>query len=270
MSTKIEIQNLYKIFGPRPEKYLSLAKTDISKDDMFAKTKHAIGLRDINLKIMKSEVFMVIGLSGSGKSTLIRHINRLHDATSGKILIDDQNILDYSRPELLNLRSHKVSMVFQKFGLLPHKTVLENVSYGLKIQKVDKAERRDRALDWIEQVGLQGYESVYPSKLSGGMQQRVGIARALAVNPEILLLDEPFSALDPMIRKEMRGILVALQNKLKKTIVFITHDMQEALSLGDRVTILKDGEVIQTGTPDEIVNNPVDDYVREFIESSKE
>ena len=225
----------------------------------------SVGLRDINLEIEKGQIFVIMGLSGSGKSTLVRHLNRLIDPTEGAIYVGGIDVMNLSQTELEEFRRHRMSMVFQRFGLLPHRTVLENVAFGLSIQKVAKAEREEKAREWLRSVGLDGYEDQYPSQLSGGQQQRVGLARALCTDPEILLMDEPFSSLDRLIRSGMQDLLVELQDKLHKTIVFITHDLDEALRLGHQIAILKDGVLSQVGRPEEILRNPADDYVEAFV-----
>lgn len=262
---KIEISGIYKLFGPHPKRHLEAVKKGLSKDDLLANNGHTLGLQDINLSIDEGELFVIMGLSGSGKSTLIRHINRLIDPTSGSIRIDGENVLNLRQNELIQLRRHKMSMVFQRFALFPHKTVLDNVAYGLTVQGIDKKNARIIATDWLEQVGLQGFGDKHPHELSGGMQQRVGLARALATNPDILLMDEAFSALDPLIRKEMQDLLMKLQQQLHKTIVFITHDLDEALRLGNRIAILKDGALIQQGNPQDILLTPQDGYVADFV-----
>ncbi len=261
----IRIANLYKIFGKTPETVLPLVQNGQSKDTLLAETGHTIGLRDINLTVEKGEVFVVMGLSGSGKSTLIRHLNRLIEPTTGSIHVGETDVLALDQESLEAFRRHKLSMVFQRFALLPHRTVLENVAFGLTIREIAKDERDTQARVWIERVGLAGYEDQFPAQLSGGQQQRVGLARALCTNPEILLMDEAFSALDPLIRSEMQQQLIGLQKDLQKTVLFITHDLDEALRIGDRIAILKDGEISQVGTPDEILENPADDYVAAFV-----
>ncbi|OSQ48483.1 quaternary amine ABC transporter ATP-binding protein [Thalassospira alkalitolerans] len=260
----IEIRNIFKIFGPDPQTALQMAKAGADKDEILAKTGHTVGLHDVSLSIERGETFVVMGLSGSGKSTLIRHLNRLIDPTSGEVLFDGTDILAMSISELNAFRRKRLGMVFQRFGLLPHRNVINNVAYGLEIQGQDRKTREDAARNWIERVGLGGYEDKFPDQLSGGMQQRVGLARALATDPEVLLMDEAFSALDPLIRNDMQDELVKLQGELHKTIVFITHDLDEALKLGDRIAILKDGKLIQTGRPEEIIMHPADNYVRAF------
>ncbi|WP_417813595.1 quaternary amine ABC transporter ATP-binding protein [Thalassospira alkalitolerans] len=260
----IEIRNIFKIFGPDPQTALQMAKAGADKDEILAKTGHTVGLHNVSLSIERGETFVVMGLSGSGKSTLIRHLNRLIDPTSGEVLFDGTDILAMSISELNAFRRKRLGMVFQRFGLLPHRNVINNVAYGLEIQGQDRKTREDAARNWIERVGLGGYEDKFPDQLSGGMQQRVGLARALATDPEVLLMDEAFSALDPLIRNDMQDELVKLQGELHKTIVFITHDLDEALKLGDRIAILKDGKLIQTGRPEEIIMHPADNYVRAF------
>lgn len=261
----IEISGLYKVFGAKPGSVMDRVKQGDSKDQVLAETGHTVGLKEINLSIKQGEIFVIMGLSGSGKSTLIRHFNRLIDPTEGQILVEGTDVMKLNQKELEEFRRHKMSMVFQRFGLLPHRTVVDNVAYGLEVQGVEKAQRLSKANEWLETVGLKGYENQYPSQLSGGQQQRVGLARALCTDAEILLMDEAFSALDPLIRSEMQDQLIELQEKLHKTIVFITHDLDEALRLGDRIAILKDGELVQQGTPDEILLHPADDYVEAFV-----
>ncbi|WP_188014545.1 quaternary amine ABC transporter ATP-binding protein [Vibrio harveyi] len=261
----IEISGLYKIFGPKPKTVIERVKQGQSKDQILANTGHTVGLKDINLQINKGEIFVIMGLSGSGKSTMIRHFNRLIDPTMGQILVEGVDVMQLSPKELEEFRRHKMSMVFQRFGLLPHRTVVDNVAYGLEIQGIKKEARLAKANEWLETVGLKGYENQYPAQLSGGQQQRVGLARALATDAEILLMDEAFSALDPLIRSEMQDQLIELQEKLHKTIIFITHDLDEALRLGDRIAILKDGELVQQGSPDEILLHPADEYVEAFV-----
>ncbi|EGU32573.1 quaternary amine ABC transporter ATP-binding protein [Vibrio scophthalmi] len=261
----IEISGLYKVFGRNPRSVMEQVKRGDSKDDILKNTGHTVGLKDINLSIKQGEIFVIMGLSGSGKSTLIRHFNRLIDPTEGQILVEGIDVMKLSKDELEQFRRHKMSMVFQRFGLLPHRTVLDNVAYGLEIQGIEKEERVQRATEWLETVGLKGYEKQYPAQLSGGQQQRVGLARALSTDAEILLMDEAFSALDPLIRSEMQDQLIELQETLHKTIIFITHDLDEALRIGDRIAILKDGVLVQQGTPDDILLNPADDYVEAFV-----
>ena len=261
----IEVTHLYKIFGPRPREVLTQVEAGTGKDKILADTGHTVGLHDVNLRIKRAETFVVMGLSGSGKSTFVRCVNRLIDPTTGQVLIGGVDIVELGAAEIKALRRTRMSMVFQRFGLLPHRNVVQNVAYGLRVQGVPKEERLERAARWIDVVGLQGYERMRPSQLSGGMQQRVGLARALCTDPEILLMDEPFSALDPLIRRDMQDELIRLQRDLNKTIVFITHDLDEALRLGDRIAILKDGKVVQVGTPVEIITKPADAYVQEFV-----
>ena len=263
--SKIEIKNVYKIFGNTPSEVLPMVKSGANKEEVLEKTGHTVGLDNVSLSIEEGETFVCMGLSGSGKSTLIRHLNRLIDPTDGDIIVDGTNIMELDEQQLIDFRKHELSMVFQRFGLFPHKTVIENVSYGLEIQGIQIEERKKKAMAQIESVGLQGFEDQYPSQLSGGMQQRVGLARALATNPEILLMDEAFSALDPLIRSDMQNQLIELQAKLKKTIVFITHDLDESLRLGDHIGILNGGRLVQAGTPEEIIMSPADDYVEAFV-----
>jgi len=260
----IEIRNIFKIFGPNPQAALELAKSGSDKEEILAKTGHTVGLDDVSLSIEQGETFVIMGLSGSGKSTLIRHLNRLIDPTAGEISFGGENILAMDIPTLNAFRRKRLGMVFQRFGLLPHRNVMDNVAYGLEIQGTDRKTREDIARKWIERVGLAGYENKFPDQLSGGMQQRVGLARALATDPEVLLMDEAFSALDPLIRSDMQEELMKLQAELHKTIVFITHDLDEALRIGDRIAILKDGKLVQVGRPEEIILNPADDYVQAF------
>ena len=260
----IEIRGLTKVFGPRPQEVMALIRQGLTKEQVMAQTGHTVGLLDVSLSIEAGEVFVIMGLSGSGKSTLVRCLNRLIEPTAGRVLLEGQNLLDLDAAGLRQLRQKRMAMVFQRFGLMPHRTVLENVAFGLEVQGVPRAEREERAWQWIKTVGLAGWERSYPSQLSGGMQQRVGIARALCNDPDILLMDEPFSALDPLIRREMQSELLELQTRLHKTIVFITHDLDEALRLGDRIAIMRDGQVVQVGTSEEILTRPADAYVAEF------
>ena len=265
MSEKIVVNNLVKIFGTKPQIALEKLKEGWNKDEILNKTGQTVGLRDVSFSVKEGEIFVIIGLSGSGKSTLIRCLNLLNRPTFGEIIVDGENIVDYDKEELRKFRQEKMAMVFQQFGLFPHRTVLENVEYGLEIRNVDKDKRRKIALESIEEVGLKGWEDKMPDELSGGMQQRVGLARALANDPDILLMDEPFSALDPLIRRDMQLELLDLQWKLKKTIIFITHDINEAFKLGDRVAVMKDGSIVQIGTPEEILNNPSNEYIEDFV-----
>ncbi|GEO83381.1 MULTISPECIES: quaternary amine ABC transporter ATP-binding protein [Alphaproteobacteria] len=261
----IEIRELYKIFGPRGEDYIDLVKAGMTKAELNDKHDHVLGLKDINISMPAGGITVVMGLSGSGKSTLIRHINRLIEPTAGQVLYEDVDICQMSPSALRDFRRHKTAMVFQKFALLPHRTVMENAVYGLEIQGVSRAEREKKGAYWIERVGLSGFENNFPNQLSGGMQQRVGLARALSNDADILLMDEAFSALDPLIRVDMQSVLLDLQEELQKTIVFITHDLDEALRLGDMITILRDGEVVQQGTGQEIVLRPADSYISAFV-----
>lgn len=263
---KIEVKNLTKIFGVNPKKALIRLKNGESKSKILEETGLTIGVNQASFTVKEGEIFVIMGLSGSGKSTLIRTINRLIEPTSGEIFIDGQDITKVNKQELREIRRKKLGMVFQNFALLPHKTVLNNVEFGLEIQKVSKEKRTEHAKRAIEDVGLKGYENSYPSQLSGGMQQRVGLARALANNTDVLLMDEAFSALDPLIRKEMQDELLSLQNRFNKTILFITHDLDEALKLGDRIAIMKNGEIVQIGEPEEILKNPANKYVSNFVE----
>jgi glycine betaine/proline transport system ATP-binding protein len=261
----IEISHVTKIFGRRPLTALAALEAGQSREQLLTETGHTVALRDVTLSIKKGEIFVVMGLSGSGKSTLIRHINRLIDPTVGSVVVDGVDILKMPIPELVRFRRDRLAMVFQHFALLPHRTVLDNVAYGLELQHVSREQRRAKAQEWIDAVGLGGFEKQYPSQLSGGMQQRVGLARALCVDHDILLMDEAFSALDPLIRSQMQDLLMELQMRLKKTIVFITHDLDEALRLGDNIAILRDGEVVQVGAPANILLHPADEYVRAFV-----
>ncbi|MFQ6121721.1 MAG: glycine betaine/L-proline ABC transporter ATP-binding protein [Dehalococcoidales bacterium] len=262
---KISCQNVWKIFGPDPQHALSLIKDDMTKEEVQEQTGHVIAVRDVSFDVNEGEVFVVMGLSGSGKSTLVRCLNRLMEPTKGKILIDGVDLASMDEKELRMTRRHKISMVFQQFALFPHRSVIDNVAYGLEVQGMDKANRRQRALEVLDMVGLKGWGNNYPDELSGGMQQRVGLARALTVDPEILLMDEPFSALDPLIRRQMQDEFLHLITEVHKTIVFITHDLGEALKLGERVAIMKDGQIVQLGSPEEIVIVPADEYVTEFV-----
>lgn len=262
---KVTVKNLYKIYGSKPKKALELVKKGISKEKLLKNTNNGIGINNANFEVLEGEIFVVMGLSGSGKSTMIRCLNRLIEPTAGEVIIDGENICDYTDKKLLEIRRKKIAMVFQHFALFPHKTIAENVAYGLEVQKADKEFRKNKAYESLTMVGLKGYEESYPSELSGGMQQRVGLARALATDADILLMDEAFSALDPLIRTEMQDELMTLQENMKKTIIFITHDLDEALKIGDRIAIMKEGVVVQIGTPEEILEHPADEYVRTFI-----
>jgi len=263
---KIQIKNLYKIFGKNPATAMEHVISGVGKDELLEKYNHVLGLKDINLDINARSVQVVMGLSGSGKSTLIRHINRLIEPTDGSVTIDGVEVLKMNEETLRDFRRSKTAMVFQRFALLPHKTVLQNTIFGLNIQNIAEEDAKKSALQWIDRVGLSGYEDKYPQHLSGGMQQRVGLARALTNDGDILLMDEAFSALDPLIRKDMQDILLELQDELHKTVVFITHDLDEALKIGDRIAILKDGIMDQEGIPAEILLNPKTKYVKDFVE----
>ena len=263
--SKIEINNVYKIFGGNPKSVLPKVKEGATKDEILENTGHTVGLDNVSLKIEEGETFVCMGLSGSGKSTLIRHLNRLIDPTDGEILIEGTNVMNLNKEQLIEFRRHKMSMVFQRFGLFPHKTVIQNVGYGLEMQGKAEEERNKISMEKINAVGLNGFENQYPAQLSGGMQQRVGLARALATDTDIMLMDEAFSALDPLIRSDMQKQLIDLQSQLKKTIVFITHDLDESLRLGDHIGILNAGKLVQVGTPEEIIMNPADDYVKAFV-----
>ena len=263
--SKIEINNIYKIFGNNPDSVMDMVKNGSTKDEVLEQTGHTVGLDNVSLNIEEGETFVCMGLSGSGKSTLIRHLNRLIDPTAGEILIDGENVMSFNPEQLIDFRRHKMSMVFQRFGLFPHKTVMQNVGYGLEMQGKSEDERDKIAMEKIEAVGLNGFENQFPNQLSGGLQQRVGLARALATNSDIMLMDEAFSALDPLIRSDMQKQLIDLQSELKKTIVFITHDLDESLRLGDHIGILNAGKLVQVGTPVDIIMNPADDYVKAFV-----
>ncbi len=262
---KIEMKNLFLIFGTAKKQALRMLKSGKSKKEIHQRTKCTIAVNNVSLSIKESEIFVVMGLSGSGKSSLLRCFNMLNVPTSGSISIDGEDITKMNKSKLLNLRRKKVGMVFQNFGLLPHKTIIDNVAFGLEIQDINLKERYEKAKEIIKIVGLSGYENEYPYQLSGGMQQRVGIARAIATDSQILLMDEAFSALDPLIRAQMQDDLLDIQQKLKKTIIFITHDLDEALKLGNTIAIMKDGVIVQQGSPEDILMNPADDYVKAFI-----
>ncbi|WP_075291405.1 quaternary amine ABC transporter ATP-binding protein [Pararhizobium arenae] len=263
---EIEIRNVFKIFGKNAGEAMAMARNGAQKPEILERTGCSIGLNDISLKIGASRIFVIMGLSGSGKSTLVRHINRLIEPTSGEILIDGKNVLDLKPRDLRDFRTHRVSMVFQSFGLMPHRTVLQNVVYGQRVRGLSKADANPIGMKWIETVGLAGYENKYPHQLSGGMKQRVGLARALAADTDVILMDEAFSALDPLIRTDMQDQLLQLEKNLSKTIVFITHDLDEALRIGAEIAILKDGKLVQVGTPSQILNTPADDYVARFVQ----
>ncbi|WP_107838125.1 quaternary amine ABC transporter ATP-binding protein [Metasolibacillus meyeri] len=263
---KLRVEHVTKIFGKQTANALKLVEQQKSKTEILEKTGATVGVYDANFTVNEGEIFVIMGLSGSGKSTLIRLLNRLIDPTSGKIYIDGQNITSLSKGELQTIRREKMSMVFQNFGLFPHRTILENTEYGLEVRGITKEERRLKAEKALQNAGLLAYKDQYPSQLSGGMQQRVGLARALANDPEILLMDEAFSALDPLIRKDMQDELLELQANVQKTIIFITHDLNEALRIGDRIAIMKDGKIMQIGTGEEILTNPANNYIRTFLE----
>ena len=265
--SKIEIRNLYLIFGKEKHKAEKMLKEGKTKEEILKVTGCTVAVKDANLSINEGEIFVIMGLSGSGKSTLLRCINRLIRPTSGEIIINDTDISKASKQQLLQIRRKELAMVFQHFGLLPHRSVLHNIAFGLELQGVEKEKREKKAMECMQQVGLKGYENQMVGQLSGGMQQRVGLARALANNPEVLLMDEAFSALDPLIRVQMQDELLTLQSKMKKTIVFITHDLNEAIKLGDRIAIMKDGEIVQTGTSEEILTEPANAYVERFVEN---
>jgi glycine betaine/proline transport system ATP-binding protein len=260
----LSVENVWKVFGSRPERAVQLAATGSNRSEILEATGCTIGVRDVSFEVTRGETFVVMGLSGSGKSTLIRCAARLTDVSQGAVRLDGEDLTAMSEDQLRQVRRHKMSMVFQHFGLFPHRRVIDNVAYGLEVQGIEKALRHARALNVIEVVGLKGWENHFPQQLSGGMQQRVGLARALAVDPEIMFFDEPFSALDPLIRRDMQDELIRLQEGLHRTIVFITHDFAEAIKLGDRIAIMKDGSFDQVGTAAELITNPATDYVREF------
>ena len=264
--TCIEVRELWKVFGSRPERAVEMAGTGASRAEVLDATGCTIGVRDVSFDVGLGETFVVMGLSGSGKSTLVRCVARLSDVTKGQVTLDGEDLTAMDEPTLREVRRKKLSMVFQHFGLFPHRTVLDNAGYGLEVQRIPKPQRQAEAMRVLELVGLQGYEHHYPQQLSGGMQQRVGLARALAVDPAVLFFDEPFSALDPLIRRDMQDELIHLQESIQRTIVFITHDFAEAIKLGDRIAIMKDGVFDQIGTAAELITNPATDYVREFTQ----
>jgi glycine betaine/proline transport system ATP-binding protein len=261
----LTVEGLWKVFGPKADKIVGSPDAELSRSELLAKTGCTAAVRDVSFEVSPGEVFVVMGLSGSGKSTLVRCLTRLIEPTAGRISIDGEEVVGMSESRLRELRRSHVSMVFQHFGLLPHRKVIDNVAFGLEVRGVSKAERRARAQEMVDLVGLTGNEGSYPDQLSGGMQQRVGLARALAVDPSVLLFDEPFSALDPLIRRDMQNEVIRLHHEVGKTMVFITHDLQEALKLGDRILIMRDGALVQMGTPAEVVGAPADDYVRDFV-----
>ena len=261
----IKIRHLYKIFGPNAASHIEAVKNGLTKTELNEQYGHVLGLRDINIEMPSGSIQVIMGLSGSGKSTLIRHINRLIDPTAGEVLVDGADVVKMNETALREFRRHQTAMVFQKFALLPHRNVLDNTIFGLELQGVPRATCTDTAMRWLERVGLKGFEQKYPNQLSGGMQQRVGLARALANDAPVLLMDEAYSALDPLIRMDMQSVLLDLQKEIRKTIVFITHDLDEALRLGDQIAILRDGEVIQQGSRQDIVLRPADAYVANFV-----
>lgn len=262
----IEVTDLTKVFGNDPQSVLTYLDQGWSKEKIYKETRHTVGVNRVHFSVQPGEIFVIMGLSGSGKSTLVRLLNRLIEPTQGRILIQGKDIMKMNQEQLRQVRRNQISMVFQKFALFPHRTVLENVEFGLEVQGIEKTERQKKASEALQLVGLQSWANSYPDQLSGGMQQRVGLARALANDPDILLMDEAFSALDPLIRKDMQGELLDLQEKMKKTIIFITHDLDEALRIGDRIALMKDGAVVQIGSPEEIMINPANEYVERFVE----
>ncbi|MEU4242128.1 glycine betaine/L-proline ABC transporter ATP-binding protein [Actinoplanes sp. NPDC026619] len=265
MTSTITVEHLWKVFGPKPERVVGTELADLPRAELRARTGCLAAVKDVSFAVEAGEVFVVMGLSGSGKSTLVRCLTRLIEPTSGEIGIDGEAVRSMNARRLRELRRHRVAMVFQHFGLLPHRPVLDNVAYGLEVQGVGRAERHRRAGEMLSLVGLDGHEHQYPEQLSGGMQQRVGLARALAIDPAVLLFDEPFSALDPLIRRDMQTEVRRLHAEVGKTLLFITHDLAEALTLGDRIAVLRDGELVQVGTPEELVGDPADDYVADFV-----
>lgn len=270
MTTALHVKNVYKIFGPNQkavDEALELARSGLAKGEVLSRTGCTLGVNNVSLRVEQGEIFVIMGLSGSGKSTLVRHFNRLIEPTAGEILIHDQDIVKMRDNELREVRRREVSMVFQSFALLPHKTVCENIAFGLLLRGDDPAASREKAAAWVSgKMGLKGFGDKYPDELSGGMRQRVGLARALVAETDIVLLDEAFSALDPLIRCEMQDLLLQIQREMKKTIVFITHDLDEALKIGTRIVIMKDGMVMQEGRPQEILETPANDYVKKFVE----
>ncbi|HEV7961998.1 MAG TPA: glycine betaine/L-proline ABC transporter ATP-binding protein [Actinoplanes sp.] len=265
MTPTIAVEHLWKVFGPRPERVVGSPLAELSRAELRSRTGCLTAVRDVSFDVQPGEVFVVMGLSGSGKSTLVRCLTRLIEPTSGAVRIDGESVREMSAKKLRELRRHRVAMVFQHFGLLPHRQVLDNVAYGLEIQGLGRAERHKRAGEVLDLVGLDGHGDQYPDQLSGGMQQRVGLARALATDPAVLLFDEPFSALDPLIRRDMQAEVRRLHAEVGKTMVFITHDLAEALTLGDRIAVMRDGDVVQVGTPEDLVGAPADDYVADFV-----
>ncbi|PXX42725.1 quaternary amine ABC transporter ATP-binding protein [Aquitalea magnusonii] len=266
-SAKIVVKNLYKVFGGKSADVMRMLKSGEHKDDIFKKTGSVVGVNDVSFAVEEGEIFVLMGLSGSGKSTLIRLINRLMDPTDGQIILDGQDITKFNYKQLVELRRRDMSMVFQSFALMPHRSVLDNAAFGLEISGVDRKTREARGMEVLEQVGLAPFAHKYPHELSGGMQQRVGLVRALAVNPSLMLMDEAFSALDPLKRAEMQDILLDLQREQRRTIFFVSHDLEEALRIGTRIAIMEGGRLVQVGTPQQIIENPADDYVRNFFKS---
>jgi glycine betaine/proline transport system ATP-binding protein len=262
--TAVSCRGLWKVYGPHPERIVGSPEADLPRPELLEKTGCVAAIKDVSFDVAPGEVFVVMGLSGSGKSTLVRMINRLHDPTAGEIVVDGEDVLTISAERLRELRRRKISMVFQHFGLLPHRRIVDNVAFGLEVQGIEREDRERKAVEVLEVVGLGGWGHHYPDELSGGMQQRVGLARALATDPEIMLFDEPFSALDPLIRRDMQDEVIRLQREVRKTMIFITHDLAEALKLGDRIAIMKDGRFVQVGAPEEVVAHPADDYVADF------
>ena len=261
----VHVEGLWKIFGPRADKIMKSSDAQLSRKELQEKTGHVVGIRDVSFDVAPGEVFVVMGLSGSGKSTLVRLLTRLIEPTAGTVQLYGDDITAMNDKALLDTRRRKVSMVFQHFGLLPHRKVVDNIAFGLEVRGEGKDKRRNRDQEMVDLVGLSGYENNFPDQLSGGMQQRVGLARALAADPDIMMFDEPFSALDPLIRRDMQNEVIRLHEEVGKTMIFITHDLAEALKLGDRILIMRDGEIVQVGTPDEVVAAPADDYVRDFV-----
>lgn len=262
---KVVVKNLYKIFGSKSNRALPLLEKGVSKEDIYQSTGLTVGVQDASFTIYEGEIFVIMGLSGSGKSTLVRMLNRLIEPNAGSVIVDGKDVTEMSHDELVRFRLHNMSMVFQSFALMPHLTVLENTAFGLKLAGIPEEQRNIRAKESLEQVGLAGWENASPSQLSGGMQQRVGLARALAVDPEIMLMDEAFSALDPLIKAEMQDELLKLQQQHQRTIIFISHDLDEAIRIGDRIAIMQDGVVVQVGTAEEILRSPANDYVKSFF-----
>jgi glycine betaine/proline transport system ATP-binding protein len=262
--TAVSCRGLWKVYGPHPERIVGSPEADLPRPELLEKTGCVAAIKDVSFDVPPGEVFVVMGLSGSGKSTLVRMINRLHDPTAGEIVVDGEDVLTIGAERLRELRRRKISMVFQHFGLLPHRRIVDNVAFGLEVQGMEREDRERKAVEVLEVVGLGGWAQHYPDELSGGMQQRVGLARALATDPEIMLFDEPFSALDPLIRRDMQDEVIRLQREVRKTMIFITHDLAEALKLGDRIAIMKDGRFVQVGTPEEVVAHPANDYVADF------